>query len=93
MGMVVVRHKVRDFALWKQHYDDPANANPRVAAGLINDRVLQMVDDPNNVVVIFEYQDLEKVQEFTSSPDLKAAMESAGIVEEPTIYFTKEATD
>ena len=91
MGTIVLRHKVRDFASWKQQYDEHANA--RAAAGLINDRVLQIVDDPNDVVVIFEYQDLQKAREFTSSPDLKAAMEAAGVVEEPTIFIAQEATD
>lgn len=91
MGTIVLRHKVRDFASWKRQYDE--HANVRAAAGFINDRVLRMVDDPSNVVVIFEYQDLEKAREFASSPDLKAAMEAAGVIEEPTIYITQEATD
>jgi hypothetical protein len=44
MALVIVRHKVKDFAAWKNAFD--AHASARGTAGLSNTRLYRSVDDP-----------------------------------------------
>jgi hypothetical protein len=90
MGMIVVHHQVRDFASWKTVYDMHAGA--RKAAGLTRDHVLQSVEDPNSVTVVLDFSDLGKAKAFAASADLKAAMQSAGVLGTPSVHILKKVT-
>jgi hypothetical protein len=85
MPYVLVRHKVSDFSKWKPAYD--AHLPARQKAGLKEEHLLRNTDDPNEVVLLFEAKDIEKAKEFASSADLREAMQSAGMVDKPDIYF------
>ncbi len=88
--MIVVHHKVKDFAAWKPAYDKHAAA--RKAAGLTKDHVLQSVDDPNAVTIVMDFSDLGKAKAFAASPGLKEAMKAAGVVGAPAIHILKKVT-
>ncbi len=90
MGMVVIHHKVNDFASWKPIYDKHAEA--RKAAGLTKDHVLQSVNDRNAVTVIMDFSDASKAKAFAASANLKAAMKLAGVVGKPAIHILKKVT-
>lgn len=82
---ILVRHKVADFAKWKPIYD--AHAPARQEAGLREEYLLRSIDNPNEVVLLFAAEDLKKAQAFAASPDLREAMERAGVIDKPDIYF------
>ena len=91
MGLVIVRHKVKDFAAWKRSFDEHASA--RGAAGLSNARLLRSVDDPSEVVLLLDTDDIAKAKQFIASPDLKAAMTAAGVVDKPDVWVLNAAGD
>ena len=64
-AFMLVRHKVKDFATWKPVYD--AHAPKRKEAGLTERQLLRGNDDPSQVVVLFEAQDLSRAQAFANS--------------------------
>jgi hypothetical protein len=85
MTHILVRHKVADFAKWKPAYD--AHLAARQKAGLREKNLLRSVDNPNEVVLLFEAEDLKKAQAFSESSDLREAMQKAGVVGQPDILF------
>ena len=85
MGMLVIRHKVKDYSKWRPEFDRHASAQK--SAGLSNPRVFRSSDDPNEVVIFFDANDAAKAKYFAASPDLKSTMAKAGIVDSPTFYF------
>jgi hypothetical protein len=86
MGMMIVRHKVRDYGQWRPIFDQ--HAEMQRAAGLINPRVYHSADsNKSEIVVVFDTEDTKKAKEFAASPDLKEAMMTAGVLDNPTIYF------
>ncbi len=85
MPYLLVRHKVRDFSTWKPVYD--AHLPTREAAGLRELYLLRNVEDATEVVLLFEVKDLGKARAFARSEDLRQAMERAGVVDQPNIYF------
>jgi hypothetical protein len=85
MTHLLVRHNVADFTKWKPVYD--AHLAARQQAGLREKNLLRSVSNPNEVVLLFEAEDLQKAQAFTESSDLLAAMQEAGVVGKPEILF------
>ncbi len=85
MTYLLVRHRVADFTSWKTSYEGHASA--RAAAGLKDKEVLRDLDDPNQVVLLFEINDVQKAKEFSESSSLRDAMRDAGVTDKPDLYF------
>ena len=85
MTTMFVRHPVADYAKWRRVYDSIGAMQK--AGGVVAQGVYQSVDDPNDVTVTHEFSTIEAARAFVSSPDLKAAMEKAGVSGPPTIWF------
>jgi len=82
---MLVRHKVKDFSAWKHGYD--ADRRKRAEAGVAEKYVLQGDGDANEVVVLFEANDLNRAKAFAESADLRQTMKSAGVTGKPDIYY------
>ena len=85
MGMMIIRHKVKDYSAWRPAFD--AHVEAQRAAGLSHPRVLRSADDASELVIIFDDMDTNRAKEFAASEDLKAKMMEAGVIDKPTIYF------
>ena len=85
MAFMLVRSKVRDFNTWKPAYD--AHQPVRFDAGLTEKYLLRGADDANEVVILFEVQDLIRAKAFAASADLRERMQESGVVDKPDIYF------
>jgi hypothetical protein len=58
------------------------------AAGLIDARIYHSADsNKSEIVVVFDTEDTKKAKEFAVSAELKKAMNKAGVLDTPTIYF------
>ena len=88
MMHMLIRHKVADFAKWKPVYE--AHAPSRQKAGLKEEHLLRSTDDPNEVILFFSAEDLDKAKAFTASDDLRQAMQKAGVSDKPDVYFLKD---
>lgn len=84
-AFMLVRHKVKDFTSWKAGYD--GHQPKRQEAGLTEKHLLRSSDDPNEVVVMFEAQDLSRAKEFAASADLQQKMQEVGVIDQPDIFF------
>ena len=85
MGMLVVRHRVKDYAKWRPIFD--AHVQKQKAAGLTHPRVMRSADDKNEIVILFDDMDTKKARDFATSADLKETMMKAGVADQPTVYF------
>ena len=84
---VIVKYKVADYARWKPIFDaDGAN---RQAGGCKGGQLFRSADDPNEVVMLFEW-DLEQARQFSQSEELRAKMQEAGVLGPPDFYFLEE---
>lgn len=81
-----VRHEVADYATWKKAYDGFRVTQKKM--GVVAQAVYQSTDNPNDVTVTHEFHSLDKAKAFAASPELRAAMEKAGIKGAPQIWFT-----
>lgn len=89
MASMLIQHKVKDFAEWKKAFD--SNAGLRISNGELSSQVFRDASDPNSLTVINKWNSLENAQKFAHSPELMAAMEKAGVVGKPNVFFLNEA--
>jgi hypothetical protein len=86
MGMMIIRHKVRDYGEWRPHFD--AYAEVQRVLGLTNPRVYHSADsNKSEIVVVFDTKDTKRAKDLAASADLKEAMTKAGVLDAPTICF------
>ena len=86
MAHVLVRHTVESYAKWRPIFDE--HDAIRKAAGQVGTpQVFRSGDDPFQIVILMEWDELEKARKFTESPDLREAMEKAGVAGPPDITF------
>ncbi|MFF2032406.1 hypothetical protein [Arthrobacter sp. NPDC058192] len=55
--------------------------------GITGESVHRTVDDPNNVLVLHYFDSVDEARAFTNLPQLKEAMERAGVQGEPRFEF------
>ena len=85
---MLVRSKVTDFDNWKPVYD--AHLSARQNAGLKEEHLFRNADDPNEVILLFSAEDIDKAKAFAASDDLRQAMQRAGVNDKPDVYFLKD---
>lgn len=82
---MVIRHKVQNFQTWKAGYDE--HLPKRMEAGVKEIYMLQNVDDPNEVIGLFEAEDVNRAKAFAQSTELRDKMQELGVLDKPDIYF------
>jgi quinol monooxygenase YgiN len=89
MVHVIIRHKVADFAKWKQAFD--SHLNKRMGAGETGSRVFQSVDDPRDVTLLSDWESIDSARRFMTSTDLRSTMQNAGVQGEPEVHYLQDA--
>ena len=87
MTNILVIHKVQDFKKWKPVFDE--DTARRKAAGSRGCRLFQS-ENSNEVAVLCQWKDLGAAHRFVESGDTHRAMENAGVVGKPDLYFLEE---
>ena len=85
---LLIHHKVHDYAKWKPGFD--GFAATRKANGSKGGYLFRITDDPNEILILLEWDDLEKARRFTQSQDLREGMQRAGVSVQPEFYFLEE---
>ena len=88
MASMLIQHQVKDYAAWKKVFDSAIEM--RTSNGEISAQVYRDASDPNKVTTINKWNSLANAQKFAHSPELKAAMEKAGVVGAPNVSFLNE---
>jgi hypothetical protein len=86
-NMMVIKHKVANYAKWKPGFD--AHDSARLANGLHKYVIGRGIEDSNMVLVALRMDDINKAKEVGASPDLKARMKKAGVTGVPDIDYTE----
>lgn len=83
-----VRHKVSDYRTWKPDYDGLGSV--RKQKGVTAASVHRDPNDPNTIIVMHQFKDLDAATGFASSEELKSAMAKAGVTSPPEIWFSED---
>ena len=89
MAYMFVRHSVKDYEAWKSVFESVSDLRRR--NGEQSYRILRQENDANSLVALFQWDSLDNAQKYASSPELREAMEQAGVAGKPEILFLEEA--
>ncbi len=88
MAYLIVHHTVQDYGKWKPVYDeDQVN---RKASGIKCEQLFRSTDDPNDVTILFEVSDINRVRQFIQSDELRKTMQRGGVIGMPEFHFLEE---
>ena len=73
MAWVLIEHRVGDFETFRRLFLSDAPRRERL--GCKGGRVYRVADDPRDVIVMLEWDDVEAAREFAGSLELEEAME------------------
>ncbi len=88
MPYLLVRQKVTDYEQWKSALD--AHSLTRQANGSRGGQLFRNAANPNELVMLLEWDVLERARQFAQSEELRELMQRAGVVDQPTISFLKD---
>jgi heme-degrading monooxygenase HmoA len=77
MPYLFEKHKVRDYVRWRKVFD--ADTKNREAAGCRGVRIFRNAEDPEEVVVLFEWDSLERARRRIESARLGEVFDKAGV--------------
>lgn len=82
-----VRHKVADFKNWKAAYD--GHDSTRKQYGCKKSEVFTNTQNPNEVLLVMEWESKEQAAKFDASANLKETMQHAGVINVPEFSFAE----
>ncbi len=88
MPYLLERHKVEDYERWREVFD--ADAANREASGCRGAWIFRDADDPTELVVLFEWDDLDRLRRRVGSGELREKMRDAGVRGDTEFWFLEE---
>jgi hypothetical protein len=89
MAVLFVQHKVEDYSRWRPVFDEMGAV--RNAHGATGWRVLRDAANPNDIIILTDFPDVEHARGYAQAPELRAAMQRAGVNGRPTVLLLDEA--
>jgi erythromycin esterase-like protein len=84
MPTLAVQLTIGDYAKWRPVFDK--HKPLRDKAGFTNTHVYRNADNAKEIIVWSETQDVAKAREALASPEIRNAMQEAGVVGPPKIH-------
>lgn len=78
MPYILTQISVEDYEKWKPVFDEVGSI--RQAKGSKGGLVLRNADDPNQITVLLEWDNLDNARAFAGSDELREAMQRGGVV-------------
>ena len=88
MMYVLTIQKVKDYDKWKQVFDE--HGKVRKNKGSKGAMIYRDSNDPKQLVIITEWENLETAKNFSMSEDLKITMKKAGVIGLPELHYLEE---
>ena len=82
--------KLRDYAEWKSGFDVEQGAAMRKDSGMKSYQIYQTEQNPNEVIIFCEWDNLDDARKFMQSEELQKANQQSGVIEMGDVYFLKE---
>jgi heme-degrading monooxygenase HmoA len=89
MAKLMVHHKVADYNKWRAVYDSMAGTRQRY--GEQGAQVLRSASDPNELVILTQWNTAEAARAFAGAAELKDALQKAGVISQPEVLILEDA--
>jgi hypothetical protein len=79
MPYIAVRGQRRDWDQWKRTFGE--GRTQRQSMGVKSEQIFRSTEDPNDGIVLFEVDDVERGRQAIQSPEAQQMRERAGVTE------------
>jgi len=90
MPYTITMLKLRDYAEWKSGFDAEEGAALRKDAGMKSYRILKTERDPNQIMLMCEWDSLDTARTHIRSEGLRQIHEQLGLSETPETHYLEE---
>ena len=80
MPYTIVRAKVEDYAKWKSGFSAPEGKARRKAAGAKSWQILHSKDDPNRIVTVMEWDNLDNARKYYQNKEFLQMQPGIGVL-------------
>jgi len=88
MIQVLVHHQVADYNNWRSVFDTALDF--RHLGGECSCRIFRKSGNPNDLTLLFDWENIELAKRFLTSDELRDRMRQAGVVGVPEIQYLAE---
>lgn len=85
MPYLLIRHQVKDFAVWRRVFGEEVAT--RQAHGAYAEQLLRTASAPNEVWLLLEWDDLFRAELYVQSDALRDVLERAGVTDRPDFWY------
>ncbi|HWO72187.1 MAG TPA: antibiotic biosynthesis monooxygenase [Dehalococcoidia bacterium] len=89
MATMLVRFKVQDYDAFRPQFESGAETRKRF--GCTGTHLFRNLDDPNEVTINLQWDTLENARRFLASDERRQALQRAGVIGEPEVWFVEDA--
>ena len=90
MAHVLGVFRVEDFGKWKARFSSAEGVAMRKSGGMKSYRLFRTDGDPDNLVILSEFDDFDTARKFMQSKELREAIAQSGATGEAVAYFLEE---
>jgi len=84
----VVQHRVKDYNRWRPFFVEDGRRQRK--AGFTHWRIGSNIDDPNDIIIVFDCKDLDKAKEVYSDPEVAKIVKKAGVIGKTTFLLVED---
>ncbi|HST11011.1 MAG TPA: hypothetical protein VLL05_11590 [Terriglobales bacterium] len=88
MIQVLVHHQVSDYKNWRSVFDGALDF--RHEGGECSCRIFRKAGNPNDLTLLFEWENMDQAQRYMSSDELRDKMQQVGVVGVPEVEYLAE---
>lgn len=85
MALMIIQHEVQDYGKWKAVFD--LSFPMRKIFGVKRYRIYRNTENPNDLSIELEVDDVTKIAEYAESEDFRASLKQSGVIGKPTVYL------
>lgn len=89
MNNVLVMYRVKNFTKWNLNVEE--GAGKRKIMGSKEAYVYNKKDHPHEMVILYNWNDLDKAREYFESDEFKNQIKDAGVEDTPEIIYLEKA--
>ena len=89
MPDLIIRQQVEDYGSWKALFDQ--DVATRRACGSQGSRIFRNTAIPNEIIILFTWDDLDRARLYFQADDLQIEMAGATLFGSPLFWFLEEA--
>lgn len=82
---LMIQHRVKEYSYWRIEFDQAFDW--RKKKGECSFEVFQDCNDLNLVVILSEWESVEKAKEFIADSELSEIMQISGVLDQPIIHI------